>query len=310
MLIEVKYCGICDSDVRLILDGILATGMIPGHEFCGTIAEIGPGVEGWKIGERVTAVPYTTCGECYYCLQEQQHHCTRIKIVAVNPGMPGAFADSVKVRASMLRRLPDEVSDEEAATVEPCAVSLHAVRHSGMKAGNSTVIFGAGAIGLFALQCARMEGSGPVYVIEPVEFRSHVASTLGADRVLCPQNLNVVGEIRRLTTEGADIAYLCTDTPPVLHIAMDSVRKQGKVIVVAGSLSAEVVPQLLMWKEIEVKGSFMYTDNEFSQAIDLFRQKKITTKGMISRIIPLEELPRMIEDLSNPTSDIKVLVKP
>ena len=310
VLIEVKYCGICGSDVHLIPDGILSTGMIPGHEFCGTIAEIGPGVEGWKIGERVTAVLYTTCGECYYCLQEQKHHCTGIQIMAVDPGMPGAFADFVKVRAQMLRRVPDEISDEEAATVEPCAVSLRAVRHSGMKAGDSTVIFGAGAIGLFALQCARMEGAGPVYVVEPVESRAHVASTLGADRVLCPKDLNVVGEIRRLTTEGADIAYLCTDAPPVLQQAMDTVRKQGKVIVVAGGWSAEVVPQLLVWKEIMVKGSFMYLDDEFSHAMDLFRQKKVTTKGMISRIIPLEELPRMIQDLSNPVSDIKILVKP
>ena len=309
VIIRVRYCGICGSDIRLFHDGFYPVGLIMGHEFCGTISEVGHGVEGWAVGDRVTAMPAVMCGNCYYCLRGQRHHCRNIKIVGVDREMQGAFAEYIKVKADMLHYLPQEVTDEEAANIEPCAVSLRAVRRSEIAIGDSAVIFGAGSIGLFTLQCAQVAGVSSVYVVEPAQGRASAATALGAYRVFDPGQLNVPTEVGQLTGEGADIAYVCTASPTTLHQAVETVRRQGKVILVGGGGPAQVVPELLMWREVDVRGSYMYLD-EFALAIELFRQGKVKSEGMISEVIPLEKMSQVFKDLTKPTSEIKVLVQP
>ena len=309
VVIKVKYCGICGSDIRLFADGFYPPGLIMGHEFCGTVSEVGQGTEGWAVGNRVTAMPAVMCGNCYYCRRGQWHHCLNSKIVGVHIELPGAFAEYVKVKADMLHRLPGEVTDEEGANAEPCAVSLRAVRRSGIAVGDSVVVFGAGSIGLFTLQCARAAGAGSVYVVEPAPARARVAAVLGADRVFDPRQANVRAEVGNLTGEGADVAYVCTAAAPSLHQAVETVRRQGKVMVVGGGMTSEVIPEYWMWKEVEVKGSFAYLD-EFAAALELFRQGKVTVDGMISEVIPLEKMPQAFRDLAKPSSEVKVLVQP
>ena len=309
VVIRVSRCGICGSDVRLIANGFFPPGLIPGHEFCGTVSGLGPGVEGWAVGDRVTAMPGVMCGSCYYCLHGQPHHCPDIKVVGVDTELPGAFAEHVKVRLGMLHRIPDEVNDEEAATVEPCAVSLRAVRRSGIQVGETAVVFGAGPIGLFALQHARVAGAKAVYVVEPAPGRARAAGALGADRVFDPVQAKVPKEVTGLTGLGADVAYVCTAAPPVLQQAVNSVRKQGRVIVVGGGGPTTVVPEVWMWREVEVRGSYSHLD-EFALAIELFRQRKITVEGMISEIVPLEGLPQALTALASPNTEIKILVQP
>jgi len=309
VVVKVKYCGICGSDVRLLADGYFPVGLIPGHEFCGIVSEVGLGVDGWSVGDRVTAMPIAICRSCYYCLHGQWHHCSRIKTVGVNLELPGAFAEYVKVKADMLHRLPDEVTDEEAATLEPCAVSLRAVRLSGIKIGDSAVVFGAGPIGLFAIQCARWAGAKSICVVEPARGRASAAATLGADRVFHPEQVDPRVAVGELSKGGADVAYVCTAASSALQQAVETVRKQGRVILVGGGGPAEVIPELWMWKEVEVRGSYAYLD-EFAQALELLRQRKVKVEGMISEIVPLEKAPDVFKELATPTSQIKVLVRP
>jgi len=266
-------------------------------------------VENWAVGDRVAVMPAVTCGGCYYCLRGQQHHCSNIKIVGVDKEMQGAFAEYVRVKANMLHRLPEQVTDEEAANIEPCAVSLRAVRQSKVMVGDSIVVFGAGSIGLFVVQCAQMAGAGSVYVVEPAQGRATAAAILGANMILNPEESDVPSRVQQLTGEGADIAYVCTASPPTFQQAAQMVKRQGKVILVGGGGSAQVTPQLLMWKEVEVKGSYMYLD-EFALAIELFRQSRLKCEGMISEIIPLERMPEVLKSLTQPTSEIKFLVQP
>jgi len=309
VIIKTKYCGICGTDVRLFSEGLFPAGLTIGHEFCGTIHEIGSGVEGWAANDRVTVMPASACGSCRYCLRGQRHHCIRQKILGVNEGMHGAFAEYVKADVNMLYRLPDEVTDEEAANIEPFAVSLRAVRRSGIAIGDSVVVFGAGSIGLFVLQCARLAGARSVYVVEPGETRARAAALLEADKVFNPDEIDVAQEVAGLTGEGADVAFVCTAAPAVLQQAMDTVRRQGKVSVVGGGMTAQVIPEFMMWKEIEVKGSFAYLD-EFALALELFRQGKAKVEGMISEVIPLEKVQQALGDLAQPTFQIKILVQP
>jgi threonine dehydrogenase-like Zn-dependent dehydrogenase len=309
VLIKVHYCGICGSDVRLVADGFLPPGMIPGHEFSGTLAEIGPGVSGWSPGERVTANPGLNCGKCEYCMRGDWHHCPGFKILGVIGDMQGAFAEFVKVRVGMLHRLPVDVTDEAAACVEPCAVALRAVRLSGIKAGDAVVVFGAGAIGLFVLQLARLAGARAVYVIEPAEKRRGAATALGADAVIDPTQANVPGEVLGLTGMGADVVYVCTAAPQTLQQAVDAVRPRGVVMEVGGGDTATVMPEIWMWKEVQVRGSYSYLD-EFGLALELFRQQKVKADGVVSKVVPLDEAPRAIVDLASPNTEIKVLVRP
>lgn len=306
-VVKVSYCGICGSDVRMFAEGFFPPGIAMGHEFSGTVHEVGPGVEGWVVGDRVTAMPASTCGKCHFCLHGERHHCSDLKIVGVNEGMSGAFAEYVKAEARMLHRVPAGITDEEAANIEPCAVSLRAVRRSGMAVGDSVVVFGAGSIGLFVLQLARLAGAGAVYVVEPAESRARAAAALGADRVLDPAEAAV--EMSKLTSHGADVAFVCTAAPSVLQDAVGTVRCQGSVMLVGGGMSAQVMPEYWMWKEVEVKGSFAYMD-EFPMALDLFAQRKVRVDGMISQVIPLDDLQQTLLDLSQPTSQIKVMVEP
>ena len=309
VVVKVLYCGICGSDVRLLADGFLPPGTIPGHEFSGTISEIGLGVTGWSPGERVTANPGLNCGKCDYCIRGDWHHCPSFKILGVFGGLQGAFAEYVCAGAGMLHRLPAVVTDQEAACVEPCAVSLHGVRLSEIKAGDAAVVFGAGAIGLFVLQIAKLAGARAVYVIEPAEKRRRAAITLGADNVIDPTQANAVGEVLRLTGMGADVAYVCTAAPATLQQAVDAVRPRGVVMEIGGGDTATIMPEIWMWKEVQVRGAYSYLD-EFGMALDLFRQRKVTIEGMISNVVPLENAPQAFRNLAAPNNEIKVLVRP
>lgn len=309
VLIKVNCCGICGSDVRLVADGFLPPGMIPGHEFSGTISEIGPGVSGWSLGERVTANPGVNCGKCDYCTRGDWHHCPSFKILGVIGDLQGAFAEYVRVGAGMLHRLPAVVTDQEAACVEPCAVSMRGIRLSEIKPGDVAVVFGAGAIGLFVLQIARSAGARAVYVVEPAEKRRRAAVSLGADEVLDPAQVNAVAEVLRLTGMGADVAYVCTAAAQTLQQAVDAVRPRGVVMEIGGGDTATVMPEVWMWKEVQVRGSFSYLD-EFGLALALFAQRRLTVDGVISRVVPLDEAPQAFKTLASPNSEIKVLVRP
>jgi (R,R)-butanediol dehydrogenase/meso-butanediol dehydrogenase/diacetyl reductase len=308
-VIKVAYCGICGSDVRLLAEGFYPPGMIPGHEFSGTICEIGPATDGWNIGERVTANPGVRCKTCYYCLRGDWHHCPNQKTLGLYGDLQGAFAEYVKVGVDSLHRIPPEVTDQEAACVEPCAVSLRAVRLSGLQVGDTVAIFGAGAIGLFTVQLTRSAGAKAVYVVEPSEKRRRAAAVLGADCVIDPaQTASVVAELQNHTGAGADVAYVCTAAPSVLQQAVDAVRPRGKVMEIGGGGTATVIPELWMWKEVQVCGSYSYVD-EFGLAIELFRQRKVTIDSVVSNRIPLARAPQAFQELATPNSEIKVLVQ-
>ncbi|MFO8011021.1 MAG: alcohol dehydrogenase catalytic domain-containing protein [Dehalococcoidia bacterium] len=308
-LLKVHYCGICGSDVRMFAEGFFPQGLVIGHEFCGHIHALGGKSDEWNIGDRVTVMPAMSCGSCTYCRQGQRHHCRDSKILGVNEGFNGAFGEYVKIKTSTLYRLPDTVTDVEAANVEPCAVSLRAVRRSGIALGDVVAIFGAGSIGLFVLQCARLAGAGSIYVAEPARGRAEVAERLGADRILDPANPDFTGDPSGSSGQGVDIAFVCTAAPQALEQAVQSTRCQGKVVLVGGGLSAQVVPEYWMWKEIEVKGSFAYLE-EFGLALDLFARGEVTVDGLISETVSLEELQGMMLELAHPSGQIKVLVQP
>ncbi len=309
LIIRVRYCGICGSDVRMFAEGAFAPGFVMGHEFSGTVHEIGPGTKGFAPGDRVTVNPMLACGTCPSCLRGDRPHCASVRFLGSFGDLPGAFAEYVRVKAPMVRHLPGEVTDEEGACVEPCAVSLRAVRRSGIVAGDAVAVFGAGPIGLFVIQLARLAGARAIYAVEPAPRRAAAAARLGADRVFDPSTGDPVRAVTSFVPSGVDVAFVCGGAPALVEQAVGTVRVHGRVVIVGGGMTAQIVPEHWMWKEIDVTGSFAYLD-EFDLAVELLRQRRVSVGEIVSGVIPLERLQETLLALARPTSEIKVLVRP
>ncbi len=312
VVLRVKYCGICGSDIHAAASGQLPPNTIMGHEFAGEIAHIGQGVEGWKVGDRVTSMPVMPCGQCEACQRQAYFECAFLPLLGIGLGqIPGAFAQYVKVHPAMLFSIPQSVGFREAALNEPLAVAVHAVRIAQITADTRVVIIGAGPIGLLALRCAKEEGTSAIYVIESAAARAVVASELGADRVLDPAQSDVLNEIMQLTGRGADVVLECAGAPGTLQQAIDMVKPRGRVILVGVSPEpVEIVPLILVLKQVLVQGLYGYEVDDFRQAMRLLEQGNIDATRLVTDIIPIDGVQEAFQSLANPERQIKVLVEP
>jgi (R,R)-butanediol dehydrogenase/meso-butanediol dehydrogenase/diacetyl reductase len=319
VLLEVKSCGICGSDVHGYLHGVLVPlGTVMGHECAGIVAEVGKNVHEFKEGDRVVAKPIAQCGNCYWCKKGQYSLCPTSfgKAFGINPEHDGAFAPFLRVEypKEMLFKLPQTISFDEGALVEPLATSLHAVRMSRLGIGDNMVILGAGMIGLGVLQFARIGGAGKVIVIEVSEKKRMVASEMGADMVLNPLTegdalrdriFGMTGGI------GADVVFECAGVPSTFQSSASLVKSGGQVILVG--INDKEVPinpfSLVLW-EVEMKGALGYYD-EFALVIDFLEKRKVRTEGLISDRISLEDLvEKGFHRILSSQDMIKILVRP
>ena len=306
-VVKVSYCGICGSDLHSY-GYDMAVGAILGHEPCGVIAEIGEGVTGWSVGQRVTPIPFQPCWQCFECIHGRPHLC-RNTLILGTIRMPGAYAEYIKVKASQLYATPDEITDQEAALNEPLAVSLHAVLLSQMTVGSNVAIIGAGPIGLMAIQCARLAGAKGIFVAQRSEPRATMAKQVGADVVINPAEKDFRREVRRLTGFGADVSFECVGSPEAFQMATRVIRPCGRVVLLGGSGPTEITPMELLRRELEIKGSLGYW-TEFADGLDLLKLRKIKTEGMITRVVPLSDIQGIFSEMSRVRNHIKVLIAP
>jgi len=307
VVVKVSYCGICGSDLHSY-GYDMAVGVILGHEPCGVIAEIGKDVQGWSVGQRVTPIPYQPCWHCFECIHGRPHLCRNTLILGTQR-LPGAYAEYIKVQASQLYATPDEITDEEAALNEPLAVSLHGVLLSGMTAGSNVVVIGAGPIGLFAIQCAKLAGAKNIFVAQRSEPRASMAKNVGADVVINPAEQDFRREVRRLTGFGADFCFECVGSPEAFQMSTRVLRPGGRVVLLGGSGPTEIIPMELLRRELEIKGSLGYW-TEYANCLDLLKLRKIKTEGMITKIVPLSDIQDIFSEMSRVRNHIKVLVAP
>ena len=321
ILLKVNLCGICGSDVHLYDAGATLDGQVMGHEFVGTIEELGPGVANWSVGERVMEAMSDPCGGCDFCSAGQPDLCFHHYIMESEGGadvhgrgrvVVGGYGPYLTMEANRLMRVPDEFSDEAAANVEAAAVGFHAVSRSGIRLGDSVVIFGAGPIGLYLLQSARAAGAGRVYMVEPVASRAAVARQLGADQVLDPRaSEDVVAELIDLTDGGPDLVMEGAGVPMTLQQALDVARPEGRVSLVGVSLrSSPLNPAVIVEKELRVRSSLALIRQDVPRTIELFRSGAMNVEPMITGTIPPWEVGDAMERLLHPNDEIKVLVNP
>jgi L-iditol 2-dehydrogenase len=317
LLIEVKACGICGSDVHG-MDG--STGrrippIIMGHEASGVISKIGNEAGLWSVGERVTFDSTVYCGKCDYCAKGLVNLCSDRKVLGVSCGeyrQHGAFASYVKVPHRAVMRIPENLSFEEAAFAEPTAVAIHGVRRAQAGQGDVAVVIGAGIIGLLTVQALKAAGCSKVYATDLNDKRLELARELGADATFHQRDGSVRDALLAVTHgEGVDIAIECVGITPTVDLAITSVRKGGRVGLV-GNLAPKVeFPlQAVVTRELSVFGCCA-SAGEYPEALREIAEGRIRVKPLMSAVAPLEEGNEWFHRLHAGKEDlIKVILHP
>ena len=309
VLIKVKKVGICGSGVGSYeTGGPYIPGNIIGHEFSGEIVEIGEEVKKLKIGSRVTVNPQIPCNDCYYCNHDQENMC-KLQNYTLGATENGAMRDYINVKADRIHILPDNVSYEGGAIVEPLSIALHAIQQSGFRIGDTAAVIGAGPIGLFVIQVLKASGAKRIFALEPVESKQKKALELGADKIFKP---NAWNKIVRLTDKlGPDYVYDCVGLSSTVTTSLSLIKKGGCITIIGMHDSFYEIKnaQLLIINSITIKGTYGYTQDVYKTAISLLEQKKINVESIITNRIKIDEVPQMFEKLANPPhEELKVLV--
>jgi len=313
--VSISLCGICGTDISSFRTGHLHSPAVCGHEWVGTVADAGPGVDGLREGDRVLLAVPPACGRCPECQRGLGEYCRTASLVARgrDPLAPphGGFAGRITVQATRVIRAHPDLTDEVAAQVEPATVALHGVRRSGITAGDTVLVQGAGPIGLFALQFARAAGAGKVLVAEPSPARRRLAAELGAIDAVAPGE--AAGCVEDHTQGiGADVVIECTGVPRLLQTAVDLARSGG-VIQLLSFLAEPATVNAARWlaKEVTVVASNAYTHDDFRRSMAFLADGRVRARPLHSRTVALDELETALRRLSaGPSDDIKVLVDP
>ena len=316
ILLRVAYCGICGTDLHTVRYPDVfnsGPGTVMGHEFSGTVAEIGDGVDGWSIGDRAVAMPVLACGECAECRQGFDWRCRDGAGIGLSTaGAAGAYAEFVRVSPHALFRVPDELSDRHAALTEPLAVGLHSVNRARLTAGEPCLIMGAGPVGLFTLIWAKLRGAAPIVVSDPVAERRAQAESLGAHAGVDPRAQDPASMMREIS-DGArpSVVFDCVGTADTLQEATRLASRNGRVAVVGVSLQpSELRPMTAHGKELDIAYVFAYTHDEFGEALEALAAGAIPADKLISDVVPLDGVADIFAQLSQPTTQVKVLIDP
>jgi L-iditol 2-dehydrogenase len=310
--VAVKVCGICGSDLHAFQGHhpFISAPIVPGHEFTGQIHALGHGVQGLAIGQRVTVEPSLVCGECEMCLSGRYHICEKLRVLGCQA--PGAMAEMIIVPAEKVILMPDEISNEAGALIEPTAVAVHALRRAELKRVERVLIIGAGPIGLQTLQVARAWGVPTIIVTDIVDSRLKLTKELGATF-----SINIAREsLADLLTQqfgkpnAVDLVMECVGKEAALLQAIEAVKKGGQIVIVGVPPTDPKIR--LSWiqdRELELRGTLMYRRGDFEEARDLIAGGKVQTEPLITARYPLEHLNQaMYELLSHPESHLKTLI--
>ena len=313
VIVRISHTGICGSDIT-IKSGKHPRAKAPlvlGHEFAGTIAYVPPAQrKSFAEGQRVTVNPLVSCKGCRPCLAGHEHVCENLRLLGIEHN-PGAFTGLIAVpQAERIHLLPDGVSDQEGALIEPLAVAVHALDFAGLKPGETAVILGAGPIGLLIAQVARAFGARSLLVVETQASRLRLAAGMGFT-VIDASKCDAVEEVRRLTgNAGADVTFDAAGVPATAGQVIPLTGIKGRIIMVAiHKKPAEVAFRDLAYREISVFGTRIYAKGNFETAIGLAAAGKVDLKSMVTHVLPMDDAIRAFDIAQNDKEACKVLVR-
>ena len=330
IVLDVAACGICGSDLHMYTKGMfMEPGQIVGHEFSGNVVAVGSQVAGIAVGQRVTASPNVDCGRCARCASGEPLLCENQTGNVISAGLPGAFADYVRIPKARLGQtvfaLPDSMDYETAAMVEPYAVGLRIAHHANPNPHDTAVVFGLGTIGLTAVQTIALAGASAVIGVDRSAKRLAAAQELGATALVDASSHGWEAQLVELTGGGsagygggasgnADIVCECTGSPAVLATAIETARRGGTLVVVAlYEERAELDPNQIVIKDLRVHGSFGYGSGAFRgfpDAMSLLEQGKLQAKPLITHRMALDQIEQAFGAQLDCDESIKVMVNP
>lgn len=313
VLVEVAYCGICGSDLHVMIEGWGKPGTVGGHEYTGTVAAVGDGVATWSSGDAVVCGPSPRCGECRRCREGKPSQCER-RSAPVDSNLGGGFARYVVTDERSLLRLPEGMSPRVAALAEPLAVALHGITRSGMVRGDTAMVFGAGPIGALTIAALVAQGMGPVVAVEPGERRRRLATELGAAEVLDPTELETYPpwEPERQSPHAVDVVFECSGKKSAMECGFHQLRRGGHLVLVGAGIEApRFDPNRLILNELHVSGSFVYDADGFERALELLASGRLPVDVLIDPDdVSLEGLGEAMQALADGRIAGKVMVVP
>jgi threonine dehydrogenase-like Zn-dependent dehydrogenase len=313
VLVEVGHCGICGSDIHLMLEGWGKPGLVGGHEFTGTIAAMGDGVTGWAVGDEIVGGASPRCGTCRRCREGKPSQCEGRKGTVDSHLDNGAFARYVLVDARSLLRIPSGLPARHAALAEPLAVALHGITRSGVGDGDTAMVFGAGPIGALTIVALVARGIA-VTVVEPGDGRRRLAVDLGASEVIAPDDLETYPpwEPERLSPRAVDVVLECSGKKAAMEVGFHQLRRGGRLVLVGAGIEAPAFdPNRLILNELEICGSFVYDADGFEQALALLGSGSLPLSLLIDpQDVGLEGIAGALRDLASGRIAGKVMVVP
>ncbi|MDI3548798.1 MAG: L-iditol 2-dehydrogenase [Halanaerobiales bacterium] len=315
VLVQIKSVGVCGSDIHYynhgrIGDFIVEKPLILGHESAGKVVEVGPGVTSLKVGDRVALEPGIPCRKCEHCKEGRYNLCPDIVFMATPP-VDGAFVEYVTFPEDFAFKLPDNMSYDEGALIEPLSVGVYSTERAGLKAGMKVAILGAGPIGLATLQAAKVYGAD-VAISDINDFRLSYAEKLGADKIINAATGDALEKFNEYFNGGADVVFETAGTVPTTKMTTKVAKRGGKVVII-GLAPADTINYNFVdvsAKELDVLGIFRYA-NVYKRSIDLVSKGEIDLKSMVTHSFTLDQVQEALEFADkNKDKAIKVVVRP
>ncbi len=307
--IDVAFCGICGTDLHVYLghmDQRIGDHRVIGHEMSGTISAVGEGVTDFAAGDRIVVRPLDPCGECPSCQRGFPHVCQKLKFLGLDTH--GAFQQQWNVPAHTLHRLPDSLSLQDAALIEPAAVAVHDVRRGRVAKGEDVLVIGGGPIGMLVAMVAKHAG-GNVTVSEINTHRLAMAESLGISTINPTEDGIESTLMDRTGGKGFDVVFEVSGTQPGVDLMTAVTATRGRIVMVAIHASKPSIDLFqFFWKEVEMFGARVYEPEDYDETIRLVAEEAIDSKRLVTSIQALPQLQSTFEELAGNPVAMKTLI--
>jgi L-iditol 2-dehydrogenase len=312
MLVEMKACSICGSD---LMEWYLEkrAPLVLGHEPTGIVTETGSEVENFQVGDRVFVHHHVACLTCHYCIQGDYTMCEQFSRTHIEPG---GFAQFFKVPAPNLQidtlKIPSTLSFEEATLIEPVGCCIRAQNKAEIRKGDTVAIIGAGPSGIIHAMLAKISGAAKVLITDLIDFRLKMAEKLGADLAVNAQQENVAEKVREVTeNRGADVVIVTAPNVRAVEEGLQMVRRGGKLLLFAPTQPnqhARLSPHRLFFSEISIIPSYSVSHIETRTALQLISSGRIKAKELITHRFPLSQTKEAFQTVAKDKKCLKVVV--
>jgi len=312
LLIKVDACGICASDLHAAeTEGMLQPGVVMGHEYTGAVLEVGAGVSGWAVGDRLIAVPGKPCGACPACAAGRVVECQDFILQGFDPRMGGAYAEYVLCCAGLAFPIPDSLNSRAAAAVEPMAVGLSAWKTAQVSDGAHVLVIGAGIIGLAVAKWARFFGAGGVAMSERVPARLDRARAVGVDEVIdANEHPDPVAEYHRRTGHTPSVIFECVGRPLLAQIIEMAVPGTHVMMVGTGMQPEQFTVVSAAMKRLTITFCMAYEPADFPFVLDMLARGRVSVEELITATVSLDGTAETFSMLQQPNDHCKVLITP